>query len=261
MTPGGGALRIGCVKYLNARPLIHGWEGPVLFDHPAALCAKLSAGELDVAFVSSFEFLRNRDYAIVDDVAVAADGPVYSVFLAHAGEVEELEEVITDRASETSVNLLRCLLAERGAAPRFVSDVPGATTPLSRTRGRLMIGDQAIRFRQRQNGGCSFWDLGEEWKRLTGLPFVFALWLIRPEVQYASELADALRDLRDKNLRALDPIIAAFPEFTPAFCTYYFRDCLRFRFAESEKAGLLLFQLLCEKHGILPPHGTALRLL
>nr|MBA3762501.1 hypothetical protein [Chthoniobacterales bacterium] len=50
-------LRIGCVKYLNARPLIHGWPGAVEFDHPANLCRKLRAAELDVAFVSSFEFL------------------------------------------------------------------------------------------------------------------------------------------------------------------------------------------------------------
>jgi chorismate dehydratase len=69
-------LRIGCVKYLNARPLIHGGEGGVDFDHPSALCNKLAAGKLDVALVSSFEFLRNPIYRIVDDVSIASDGPV-----------------------------------------------------------------------------------------------------------------------------------------------------------------------------------------
>ena len=74
-------LRIGCVKYLNARPLIHGWPSPVTFDHPAALCAQLANGDLDVALVSSFEFLRNPIYRIVDDVSISSAGPVYSVVL------------------------------------------------------------------------------------------------------------------------------------------------------------------------------------
>ena len=81
-------LRIGCVKYLNARPLIHGGEGDVDFDHPSALCNKLAAGKLDVALVSSFEFLRNPIYRIVDDVSISSDGPVYSVLVAHRGEID-----------------------------------------------------------------------------------------------------------------------------------------------------------------------------
>ena len=230
----------------------------MLFDHPAALCDKLAAGELDAAFVSSFEFLRNRNYAIVDDVAVAADGPVYSVFLAHHAELGALEEVVIDPASQTSVNLLRCVLAQHGLKPRFVRDLEGQS---ENTRGRLMIGDQAIRFRRQEPPGCRFWDLGGEWKRLTGLPFVFALWLIRPQVRDGSRLADALRARRDENLRALDDVIAADAEFDPSFCTYYLQHCVRFHFGAAEKAGLLMFQSLCEKHGILPPRSTTLQLL
>jgi chorismate dehydratase len=68
-----GSLRVGCVKYLNARPLIHGWSGAVVFDHPAALCAQLEADELDVALVSSFELFRQSACAIVDGVAIASE--------------------------------------------------------------------------------------------------------------------------------------------------------------------------------------------
>ena len=108
-----GSLRLGCVKYLNARPLIHGWAGDVEFDHPSALCRRLAAGELDVALVSSFEYLRNPIYTIVDGVAIASDGPVFSVVLAHREPIEQLCEIAIDPASETSVNLLCCLLAAR----------------------------------------------------------------------------------------------------------------------------------------------------
>ena len=76
--------RIGCVKYINARPLIRGWSGPIEFDHPAALCQRLAAAELDIALVSSSEFLRNPIYSIVDGVSIASRGAVYSVVVAHS---------------------------------------------------------------------------------------------------------------------------------------------------------------------------------
>ena len=245
-------LRIGCVKYLNARPLIHGWETPVEFDHPSALCRRLAAGELDVAFVSSFEFLENPIYTIVDDVAVGADGPVESVFVAHQMPLSEADEIQIDPASRTSVNLLRCLLAQSGLSPRL--------TESGNARARLLIGDQALRFHQQHGSEYNYCDLGAWWKAVTGLPFVFALWLIRPEVTAANAVADKLRARRDENLAQLDDVIAAQRDFSPEFCQHYFRDCLRYRFAEREKEGLIKFRSLCERHGILPPNATPLRL-
>ncbi len=248
MTP----LRIGCVKYLNARPLIFGWDAPVEFDHPAVLCRKLAAGELDVAFVSSFEFLENPIYRIVDGVAIGSDGPVESVVLAHKHSLGATDEVALDPASRTSANLLHCLLAESGLKVRVVP---------SSDRAQLLIGDQAIRFRKAHGSEYQFRDLGAWWKELTGLPFVFALWLIRPEIADAAVIADRLRAQRDQNLRSLDRLIAAEKEFSPEFCQHYFRDCLRFQFAEREKQGLLKFRELCEKHRILQPNPAPLRLI
>src|SRR6202022_4083378 len=103
--------RIGCVKYLNARPLIRGWAGEVTLDHPAALCAQLARGDLDVALVSSFEFLRNPIYRIVNDISISSAGPVYSVVVAHRGEIADIEAIELDPAPETSANFLRWFLA------------------------------------------------------------------------------------------------------------------------------------------------------
>src|SRR6266699_3715036 len=150
----GRMLRIGCVKYLNARPLIRGWPGEVDFDHPSALCKRLADGELDVALVSSFEFLRNPIYRIVNDVSISSDGPVYSVVVAHHGDISEIEEIELDPAAETSGNLLRCLLGELRLKPRLIRNTdlqsvhPAGLQPASR-RAHLLIGDQAIRFRQK----------------------------------------------------------------------------------------------------------------
>src|SRR5206468_10073657 len=81
---------------------------------PATLCKRLAKGELDVALVSSFEFLRNPIYRIVDDVSISSDGPVYSVIVAHHGDISGIKEIELDPASQTAVNLLRCLLKELG---------------------------------------------------------------------------------------------------------------------------------------------------
>lgn len=246
-----GLLRIGCVKYLNARPLIYGWPGEVVFDHPSALCERLAAGQLDVALVSSFEFLRNPVYTLVDGVAIASHGPVHSVFVAHAGELSEIEEIEVDPASQTSVNLLRCLMAEKGMTPKFVIRSRLIQRALTPRLAKFFIGDQAIRFRDESAGTFQFWDLAEEWQKRTQLPFVYALWLIRPEVPSPKAIADSLRACRDHNLRELDLLIAAEREFSPDFCQFYLTECLSYQFGVQEKEGLSTFRKLCEKHGIL----------
>lgn len=240
-------VRLGCVKYLNAQPLIHGWRGDVRFDHPSALCRQLAAGELDVALVSSYEYLRHPVYSVVDQVAIASDGPVYSVILAHLGELEALREVALDPASETSVNLLRCLLGKRQLEPEFVP-----AGELSPTRGRLLIGDQAIRFRERAGDHCRFFDLGAAWLEQTGLPFVYALWLVQPAFAARREIAVTLRLLAKTNLENLDAVIAAQPKADRAFCEFYFRRHLRFSFGGKEKEGFQKFAELCARQKLLP---------
>jgi chorismate dehydratase len=233
------ALRIGCVKYLNARPLVHGWRGDVVFDHPAKLCEQLAEGRLEVALV-----------------CVSSHGPVHSVFLAHAGELAEVAEIEVDPASQTGINLLRCLLAEAELTPRLVARTPLIQRAVTPRLAKFFIGDQAIRFRERSAAALRFWDLGEEWQKMTHLPFVYALWLIRPEVTSPKSIADSLRACRDNGLRELDSVIAAQKEFSPEFCAYYFRECLTYHFRQPEREGLSMFRKLCEKHGILPPDPT-----
>lgn len=245
------SLRLGCVKYLNARPLVRGWNGPVQFDHPALLCRQLAQGHLDAALVSSFEFLRNPIYAIVDHIAIASDGPVYSVFVAHTAGAG-LTEIELDPASTTAVAMLRYLMAERGQ--KFLA--PDASSenmsPLEQKRARLLIGDQAIRFRQKFGERYEYWDLGEEWRRVTQSPFVYALWLIRPEVPDAAAIAERLRGVRDENMAHLDALIAGEKAFDHEFCAVYYRENLHFNLGAEEKRGLRLFQQLCVKHGFLP---------
>jgi chorismate dehydratase len=268
-------LRIGCVKYLNARPLIHGWSGAVDFDHPAALCRKLEHGKLDVALVSSLEYLRRPIYRIVDGASISAHGAVYSVIVAHNEDLSRAEEIEIDPASETSVALLRCLLRQRGLNPRLcvrntdlqsvrpaelhsaesetlsasaeskTADKMSAGRTGQRPVFRLLIGDQAIRFRAEHGERYHYWDLAETWTKITSLPFVFAFWLIRPEIENAKEIADKLRALRDRNVATIDDLVSTQSEISPAFCRKYYREHLFFDFGEREKAGLREFHRRC----------------
>ena len=219
------------------------------FDHPSALCKRLASGDLDIALVSSFEFLRNPIYRIVDDVSISSAGPVYSVVVAHLGDISELEEIQLDPAAETSGNLLQCLLAELDLAARLIGL---STFGISARRGRLLIGDQAIRFRQKHAKESYFWDLGVQWKKLVDLPFVYALWLVRPEVRNFKPLANRLRKLRDENLADIDMLIGEEEEFDRDFCRHYYRENLRFGFGDREKAGLHEFRRRCIELRLLP---------
>ena len=267
-------LRIGCVKYLNARPLIYGWSGAVDFDHPAALCRKLARGDLDVALVSSLEYLRRPIYRIVDRVSISAHGAVYSVIVAHNEDLSRAQEIDIDPASETSVALLRCLLDQRDLKPRLVRNTDlqsvrraelhsaepatmrasaGPETAESMSAGRtgqapvfrLLIGDQAIRFRAEHGERYHYWDLAETWTKMTSLPFAFAFWLIRPEIQNAKGIADKLRALRDHNVASIDELALSQSEVSPTFCRKYYREHLFFNFDEREKAGLREFHRRC----------------
>ncbi len=211
-----------------------------------------------MALVSSFEFLRNPIYRIVDGISISSDGPVYSVVVAHGGALSDVEEIELDPASETSVNLLRCLLASKNFAPRLTTV---STAWISSHRARLFIGDQAIRFRQEHETEFEFWDLGAAWKELVNLPFVYALWLVRPEFPEPDTVAQKLRELRDRNLPRIKQLISKETKFDLDFCERYFAENIRFSFGEREKKGLLTFANLCVKHGLLPDRNRSLELV
>jgi predicted solute-binding protein len=251
-------LRVGCVQYLNARPLIVPYDGAVVFEHPARLADLLAAGEIDVALIPVFEALRQPDFPIADGVAIASRGPVYSVFLAYRGSLGEIRSISLDPASRTSNNLLRCLFEEfHGLRPSYET---GGGSRLEEHRGILLIGNQAIRFRQQpQPEGVRYLDFGEEWLARTGLPFVYAVWQIRPEVADPGAVAEALRAIKLAGLRRVREIGRLERDFDPAFAEHYLTTHIKFDLGVEEKAGLETFRRLLRKHGLLRGCEGALR--
>lgn len=237
--------RIGSVPYLNARPLTEGIAGQLSYDVPSRLAAQFATGGLDAALVPVFEAV-SRDRALVaEGMAIASRGEVYSVFLAHREPLADLESVALDPASRTSSHLVQCVLAEfHGLDPDYSAAAD------DEAQARVIIGDPAIAFRREHAGGeWHILDLGAEWMRCTGLPFVFACWVLREGLDDPFGVAEALRDVKAAGLAARERIAAEEPD--PAFARKYLTDYIRFDLGEEEKKAIALFAALLRKHGLV----------
>jgi len=240
--------RIGSVRYLNAVPLTRGIEDKVIFATPAELAEMLRRDKLDAALVSTAEVLLTDRYDILDGVAIASLGEVYSVLLAHRRPLDELKEVFCHTASLSGLNLLKVLLAERGLTPEF-KPLPDPRTAAEHD-AVLLIGDPAIDF-QRAPHQHEIFDLGSAWFELTNLPFVFAVWALRRGVENV-ELRQELRDAKDFGMDTLDYLVETREEYDPDFRKDYFGWHVHYYLASDEKRAIAKFAELLQKHGLGP---------
>lgn len=241
-------FRIGSVPYLNAAPLTRDLPGQIVFAPPSKLAQMLQRDELDAALVSITEALLSDRYDILDGVAIASLGEVYSVFLAHKKPLAEVTEVFCDPASLTSVNLLKILLAERNLFPQFV---PLENYEAAKEKDFvLLIGDQAIEF-QRSPHEHEIFDLGYAWSELTNLPFVYAVWALRRGIENR-ELRHELRAAKRFGMETLDYLIENRTEFDADFRRDYFEWHIQYHLGEDEKRAIAKFCELLRKHNLGP---------
>lgn len=185
-----GPARIGMVNYINTAPLYEPWkrrgaEGDWCVEEapPATLNRMLAAGELDLGFVSCIEYgVHPWLYRIMPDLSISANGPVGSVFLFSKVPVKELDGqlVVLSSQSDTSVLLTKVVLEEfYGVRPRYQR---GELNSVNREAcaALLAIGDDALRLVEDGSFPVQL-DLGEIWKKHTGLPFVFAVCAVRED--------------------------------------------------------------------------------
>jgi chorismate dehydratase len=251
-------IRLGAVTYLNTRPLTFSLSdllphAEIIYDYPSRLAEALDAGRLDVATIPSIEYARNLGYTIVSDACIACDGPVRSVKLFGRVPVEDIHTIALDEGSRTSAALSLLLLMERfGVSPKTIPLPIGVSLTDVSADAVLMIGDRGM---TPSNGAFEFvWDLGEEWARWTGLPFVFSLWVARPNVDLGDvdkKLASA-RDLGLTRLAEIAKIEAPKIGIPEEDCLAYLRDHLEFRLGQRQRRGLEYFFELAWRHGFIP---------
>jgi chorismate dehydratase len=243
-------FRIGSVEYLNAVPLTRGIESELIFATPAKLAEMLRRDELDAALVSITEVLLNDRYDILDGIAIASLGEVYSVLLAHKKPLEEATEIFCDTASLTSVNLLKVLFAEKDLFPQFKPLESYDAT--SEKDFVLLIGDRAIDF-QRAPHAHEIFDLGSAWTEMTNLPFVYAVWALRRGIEN-KELRRELRDAKKFGMDTLDYVIETREEYDEDFRRDYLGWQIHYHLAADEKHGIERFCGLLRKHNLGPVH-------
>ncbi len=254
MTP----LRLGAVSYLNTKPLVYGLENnpaqfTVRFDVPAKCAALLHEGRVDLGLIPAIEYLRG-DYVIVPDVAIASDGEIASVAVFTRVPIEKVRTLALDISSRTSVALTRVLCAKRwGIAPSFTPADPDLETMLARADAALVIGDPALRIDAAKHHATKI-DLGSEWRALTGLPFVYAMWTGRPGAA-SPEQCRALQAARDRGVAHVADIAREAAEGEPAReaqALHYLRDNLKYGLGEREAQGLRRFHELAAEIGLVP---------
>jgi chorismate dehydratase len=236
-------LRLGAVSYLNVAPIIHGLEGDPHFrlvsEVPSMIAERLHAGEIDLGTIPSVEYAFG-DYAIVPGIAIASRGKVRSVCLYHPGPLESVRRVALDTSSRTSVALAKVLLRERlGRDPEYVPMGPSLEAMLARADAALLIGDPALYC----PSALPRLDLGEEWTRATGLPFVYAFWAGRPGCVSPAEVGRLQESLR-QGLASIREIAAGYnggDVRRAAVNESYLRDNIVFTLGEEEVAGLREF--------------------
>lgn len=249
-------VRIGAVNYLNTKPLICDLEelapeAELVLDLPSRLADRLAEGTLDVALIPVIEYFRAGTYSVVPDISIASRGPVLSVTLFSRVPWGDVRRVALDVGSRTSAALTQVLLRNRyGVRPEVVS------LPIDRAAEEvdadavLLIGDRAMR--ACLPGFRFAFDLGQEWADWTGLPFVYAVWAVRPGVDLGA-VPEALAEAKRRGLARVGPIAhdeAPRLGLDAGFCRRYLANIIHFDLGPREQAGLHHYYMLACEAGL-----------
>ena len=263
-------MRLGRISYINCYPVygaidrgIERVSAEIVTGTPAELNDLLVAGELDVSVISAVAYARHaKDLVLLPDLAISCDGPVRSVLLLSKQAVGRLggRTVLLTASSRTSVALVELLCKEVWKIePRF-AEVRAEASDLDHLAelphdAVLVIGDPALILSARHAYPYTV-DLGEEWKRLTGLPFVFAVWAARrgSDPEAVRRVHTCLLESRAWGLAHLDALAreaSAGTRIPVSECRQYLAG-LDYAFTDRHLAGLTEFFRRLAAQGIAP---------
>ncbi|MDB4656091.1 menaquinone biosynthesis protein [Flavobacteriales bacterium] len=175
-------IRVSAVSYVNSYPFIYGLrnhdvlrEIDLQLDTPAECASKLINGEVDLGLVPVAIIPQLKEAHVVTNLCIGSDGPVDTVCLFSHVPLNEIETVLLDYQSRTSVQLVQ-LLAQKhwNISPKWMDGSKDFISEIGGTTAGVVIGDRVFEHEQKFP---VVKDLSEEWKTLTGLPFVFACWV------------------------------------------------------------------------------------
>lgn len=254
-----GRRTIGSVPYLNARPLV-AWftdteagrqaRTDVVDEAPSKLAVSLERGRVAAALLSSVEALRHPEF-VTYPLGIACTGPVESVRIFAKKPIGQVKSVALDASSLTSVALTKIVLSERyGLSPVYAGMPPEKEAMLAEHDAALLIGDAGYRD---YDGVEETIDLGAVWAEMTGLPFVYALWIGRKESMSAA-VTEGLAQAGAWGMAHL-PLVAQ--TYAPRHgetlerARHYLCDVVEYELTARHEKGLEAFRARLERHGLL----------
>lgn len=211
-------------------------EIELIFDYPANIAALLIEDKIDIGLVPVATIPLLKEHHIVSDYGIACDGEVASVCLFSDVPLQEIETILMDYQSRTSVALLKILLKEHWKIdPALIAAKSDYENGITGTTAGLVIGDRALEQRQRSK---YIYDLGTAWKEMTGLPFVFAAWVSNKELPV--EFIEAFNKANETGLIHLDEIIRKNP-LTVFDLRSYYTDFVKFKLNNRMQEAKALF--------------------
>ena len=248
-------IRISAVSYLNSLPFVYGLnhsalknECDISLDIPSVCAEKLISGKVDVGLIPIAAISQVSNAHIISDYCIGANGKVKTVCLFSEVLLTEIKTILLDYQSRTSVMLVKILAKEYWKInPEFVNAEAGFEQNIKGTTAAVVIGDRAFSLSFGEGRGEAF-DLAEEWKKFTGLPFVFACWVANKKLPatFISDFNNALKnglDNIDKTLEEFPPSIISTAE-----AKKYLTENISYELDEEKKRAMKLFIAFADKN-------------
>jgi chorismate dehydratase len=283
-----GKPRISIVEFLNTAPLVWGFtDGPLVgkydlsFAVPSQCAEDLRAGRADVGIIPSIEYQRMENVVALPGMAIAAKNEVRSLLVISKVPIEQAASVALDTNSRSTVALARILCRRHwNISPEFIDMAPDADEMLARADAAVVIGDPALRLRLKVDAleakvpgaeACCccdgedehpvkgietlfVYDVAQQWREMTGLPSVLAIWVARRGVVTPEIVADfqASRDYGLAHINDIAEGAALKLELAPRDLERYLTENIDYSLDDENLAGLRLYYEECAQAGLIP---------
>ena len=231
------------MSYLNTKPLIYGFENGMMaesvelkIDFPSKIAVMLLEDEIDVGLVPVTIIPEMKEHYIISDYCISCDGPVASVCLFSSVPLNKIEKILLDYQSRTSVELLKILIRQFWKIDPVLEETTGEyQSKISGNTAALMIGDRAL---EQRKISTYIYDLGLEWKKFTGLAFVFAAWVSNKKLD--NDFIQLFNEANAVGLNSIGKVVKDNP--FPKFDLHdYYTKYISFKLNKRKQEGLDIF--------------------
>ncbi len=229
---------------MNASVLVHYLtevyhDAEILIGHPSQSYAYLNQDKVDAAILPIVDYFHTKGLQTVNNLGICSRGAVKSVLLSCRKTLDTIQSVRLDPASKTSNILAQILLNQHFKLQQSIR----YGLDIEHPDAEVIIADRALH--SRIHGQC--YDMAEEWYKMTGFGFVFAVWACRkdhPQKDIIAEILQKSKVMGQANISFLSKIYAKKLELTVDFCEQYLTKWIRYEIGSSETEGMKLFQKL-----------------